>query len=66
MTAIFECMECGHHSIYEQEDDLESCPVCGDIHVDVTYGVPLKISSWRSGKYKSHNLSRSTEDKHND
>lgn len=47
MTAILECSECGHHAIYEQEDNLEKCPECGDIHVDVTYGVDYQISSWR-------------------
>ena len=41
MTAIFECLECGHHAVYEQEDDLEKCPECKDIHVDVTYGVSM-------------------------
>ena len=44
MTAIFECLECGHLAVYEQEDNLNVCPVCGDVHVDVTYGVPSYVS----------------------
>lgn len=39
MTAILECQECGHQAVYEQEDGLDKCPECNDIHVDVTYGV---------------------------
>ncbi len=42
MAAIFECQECGHQAIYKQEDGLEKCPECGDIHVDVTYGIQIK------------------------
>ncbi len=56
MTAIFECKECGHHAVYEQGDNLESCPECDSIHVDVTYGVQSHISSWRPGKYKLDKL----------
>ena len=53
MAAIFEYLECGHLAVYKQEDGLEKCPECGDIHVDVTYGVPYHMSSWRPGNYKS-------------
>jgi len=42
MVAILECTECGYHAVYEQEDNLEKCPECQDIHVDVTYGVDIK------------------------
>ena len=41
MVAIFECRECGHTAVYEQEDGLEKCPECEDIHVDVTYEVQM-------------------------
>lgn len=44
MTAIFECAECGLQAVFEQEDNLEKCPRCTDIHVDVTYGVPSYVS----------------------
>jgi Zn finger protein HypA/HybF involved in hydrogenase expression len=41
MAAIFECLECGHSAIYSDERDLNNCPECGDVHTDVTYGVPV-------------------------
>jgi hypothetical protein len=44
MAAIFECQECGHQAIYEQEYGLTKCPKCDDIHVDVIYGVPTYVS----------------------
>ena len=44
MAAIFECQECGHQAVYEQEDGLTRCPKCSDIHVDVVYGVPSYVS----------------------
>jgi len=44
MAAIFECSECGFQAVFEQEDNLNQCPVCSDIHVNVTYGVSLYVS----------------------
>ena len=41
MAAIFECLECGHSAIYSDERNLNNCPECGDVHTDVTYGVPV-------------------------
>ena len=44
MTAILECTECGFQAVFEQEDGLNQCPKCDDVHVDVTYGVPSYVS----------------------
>lgn len=41
MVAIFECLECGHHAVYRDESKLDRCPLCGDVHTDVTYGLEL-------------------------
>ena len=50
MTAIFECLSCGYQAAFRQEDNLEQCPECEDIHVDVTYGVPLRTKAPQSKK----------------
>ena len=53
MPAIFECLECGHQAIYTDhsgdllENDLTRCPECGDVHVDVTYDVPIAGANHR-------------------
>jgi len=60
MTAILECSNCGFQAVFEQEDGLNECPKCTDIHVDVTYGVSSYVS-YRGVKTESdaeENLSK--------
>jgi Zn finger protein HypA/HybF involved in hydrogenase expression len=46
MTTIFECLECGFEAVFDEEDGLNQCPKCGEVHVSVTYGVPSYINAF--------------------